>query len=385
MRHAQLAARYFRDCKAVLISDFLAAWCWHSGSCRPLPSTENDKIEAPKPLSREVEANRKAAGNLTATLPGRNDALPTIEKPRARKDVIRRLREAKGWGQQVLANRAVVSFKTVHSVEQGKPAQLSTFAKIAKALGVEPCKLIDGHDPDSLRPAGGRGKCVEVKLTLSIPFGEFDETDGLDRLTAFLTSVIEAKNAIIVDSVAPGSVEVSLLVDEKDAPRLIQAFAGNQLEPIQAVELVIPRKVALHYVAGIVAMGFANPVIVPVLPFAAFLLAIHRLQDSGIDVAFLGGDLLRLKRMSSAGPANTEPIPSLAAVDPSLIRQAIEVVTPDSLLPALPCSVTLRLDPNASDGPSSVTLGERLESLLVDQERLRPKVSPRAAWRGLVG
>jgi DNA-binding XRE family transcriptional regulator len=35
------------------------------------------------------------------------------------------MREAKGWGQQTLADRAVVSIKTINSVEQGKPAQLT--------------------------------------------------------------------------------------------------------------------------------------------------------------------------------------------------------------------------------------------------------------------
>ena len=53
-------------------------------------------------------------------------------KPNARKDVIRRLREAKGWSQQTLAEEAIVSFKTISSLEQGNRAQFSTFRKVLR-------------------------------------------------------------------------------------------------------------------------------------------------------------------------------------------------------------------------------------------------------------
>jgi len=77
-------------------------------------------------------------------------------RPRARKGAIKHLREAKGWSQQALADRAVVSRKTISSIEQGQPAFLFTFSKIAKALGVEPSEFLEGHetDPPSAGQAG---------------------------------------------------------------------------------------------------------------------------------------------------------------------------------------------------------------------------------------
>ena len=122
--------------------------------------------------------------------------MPKTHKPRARKDAIRLLREAKGWGQQALADRAVVSIKTINSVEQGKPAHLSTFAKIAKALGVEPSEILEGYDPsahlagDTIRALSKR---VEVEIKLSIPFEDFDEAEGLTNLVQMLSTLIKAK------------------------------------------------------------------------------------------------------------------------------------------------------------------------------------------------
>jgi hypothetical protein len=228
------------------------------------------------------------------------------------------------------------------------------------------------------------GKRIEVKLTLSIPFEDFDETDGLDRLTNFLMSVVQAKNAIAVAAIAPGSVEVSLLVDEADSPRLVQAFADNRLEPIQATALTVPRQVTLLYAAALVSAGAVMPILIPVLPFAALLIGVQRLRQAGIEVSFTE-DSVRLQRTSAAGPSSADTVPDLAAADPSLIRRVIAVVTPDAVLPSFPCSLTLRLEPNDHDGERPAALGERLESLLLQRDRLRPRVSrvaPGPDWPG---
>ncbi len=159
-------------------------------------------------------------------------------RPSARKDAIRMLREAKGWGQQALSDRAVVSIKTLNSIEQGKPAQLSTFAKIAKALGVEPSAFLEGHQTNA--PAADQAeRRVEVKITLSIPFENFDETEGLDRLVGLFTSLMNAKNAVTITGLSPGSVQLTMLVDEEDVPRLMQAFAQGKLDAIQATEIMV--------------------------------------------------------------------------------------------------------------------------------------------------
>lgn len=163
-------------------------------------------------------------------------------RPRARKDAIRRLREAKGWGQQAFADRAVVSIKTINSVEQGNPAQLSTFGKIAKALGVEPAAFLEGYDPTSHLASDvirSLSKRVEVKLTLSIPFEEFDESDGLASLLQMMASLIKAKHEISVVEVSPGSVKITLEMDRDDLNELIVAFMAYRLKDAQIVSLEV--------------------------------------------------------------------------------------------------------------------------------------------------
>ena len=49
---------------------------------------------------------------------------------------IRNAREALGWSQEELANRARLSTRTVHSVEAGLSCRQSTKRQILSALGV---------------------------------------------------------------------------------------------------------------------------------------------------------------------------------------------------------------------------------------------------------
>jgi hypothetical protein len=223
-----------------------------------------------------------------------------------------------------------------------------------------------------------------VGYEISIPFQDFDETEGIDRLSAFLMAVINGKNAIAITDVVPSSVKLMMLVDEEDAPRLMQAFADHKLDAIQATELSIPRRVALLFVAASVATGSVNPFVLPVLPFVAFMLVMKRFQAAGIDVAF-AGDFLTLKLNKDATTPSADNISTLTSFSPSSIRNAIEVVTPAHLLPKFPCSITLRLEPEDKSGDNSAVLGERLESQLLDREPLRSKVSrvnPSPVWLG---
>jgi len=327
--------------------------------------------------------------------------MPRTHKPRARIDAIRHLREAKGWSQQVLAEKAIVSIKTLSSLEQGNPAQLRTFAKIAKVLDVEPGELIEGHGPDpspNSSPAVPTKQLIELKITLSLSLKDLAEMVGLDHVGAFLMAASNSKNAIVITDVSPGSVKLTMLVDEDDVPGLLQAFVDGKLDQIQASELTVPRKGALVYGIDLATLVTVNPVIVPAPPFAAFILFENRSQQSGIDIVpappptsytlienrsqqfgidveFTGDDFLTLKRNPQAStPIRYDSIPIVAVGDPSLIRQAIEDVIPQFLIPRFPGSITLRLEPNEDCTDSSITLGERLESLLSSHESLRSKM-----------
>ena len=287
---------------------------------------------------------------------------------------MKRLREARGWSQEQLASKMGFHAKTLSNIENGKNCLLSTIASIATALGVQPAELIEGHEPDP--PASGPAeKRVLMTLTLSIPFEDFEETEGIDRLSAFLMAVINGKNAIAIPDAVRGSVKLTLLVDEEDAPRLIQAFADHKLDSIQASELGIPRKVALLLIAAIVAQGSVNPIVLPVLPFAAIMLVMKRFQNAGLEVSFADDDLINLKWNKDAATSSGDNTPTLTSFSPSSIRNAIEIVTPENLLPTFPCSITLRLEPEDKGGDNSAVLGARLESLLLDRTSLGSNVN----------
>jgi transcriptional regulator with XRE-family HTH domain len=312
--------------------------------------------------------------------------------PSVRTDVVKRLRESKGWGQEMLAEKSITSLKTINSIESGAQARLSTIAKVARALGVEPGDLIDRGEsppvpqpPDPV-PAGAvrADRRVELTLTLSIPFESFDETDGIDRLATFLAAVASAKKTIAITDLIPSSVKVSLLVDPDDAAAIVRAFAENKLEPIQASRLTVPRSLALSLLATSVASGVVNPLVVPVMPFAGLLLALMRLRQSGLDITF-DDDGLTLRASGSPAETPLPVLPSVAAFDPPTIRQAVEWVTPEPLLPNFPCTVSLQLFPNEPTGPTTAQLGERLETTLSDHASPHLNVSrtdPAPQWDG---
>lgn len=309
-------------------------------------------------------------------------------KPSARKGVIRKLREAKGWSQQTLADEAIVSFKTISSMEQGKRAQLSTFKKVAEALGVTPTDLIEQHEQlqaASTPPTSQPDKRVQITLTLSIPFQDFDETEGIDRLSTFLMQVISSKNAMLVTNVTPSSVKLTMLVDEEDAPRLVQAFANHKLDDIQAAELGFPRRAVLLLLTASVAQGIANPIVVPVLPFLAFMLVLRGLRTKGLQVANADDGMILLRWTDNASTSPSESASILASFTPAEIQGAVEAVTPEQLLPSFPMSIKVLLEPEMPDGESASTLGARLETHLTG--RLSPactinRTDDGPAWGG---
>jgi transcriptional regulator with XRE-family HTH domain len=151
--------------------------------------------------------------------------------PTVRADVVTRLREAKGWSQEMLARKALVEPKTLSNMLTGRrPPRLSTIAKIAKALGVEPGELIEGHDPEP--PPDAAANRVEVRLVLSIPYKGLEQSEGLRQLVGLISSLVQAKHAISVVDASPGSVILTLKMSEEDVYALIKAAMALKLDEI---------------------------------------------------------------------------------------------------------------------------------------------------------
>lgn len=271
--------------------------------------------------------------------------------PTVRTEVMKRLRVAKGWSQEALAEKAIASLKTINSMENGAPAQLSTITKVARALGVEPGELLVGTDPPTggavpaapgnVMPSDGQ---ITLTLTLSVPFEGFDETEGLSRLIALLTSVAQIKKGVAVAGVSPGSVNVDLRVDPADVPAIARAVAEGKLGPVLVSEFSLPGENAVLFIAMLAASGFLYP-----------------------PTRTVGGPAIRLRPPATGAASPSTPADADAPrhPDPDLIRQAVRVVTPDHLMPSFPRTVTLSVVPPGRPQWSELTaLGERLESAL---------------------
>ena len=155
-------------------------------------------------------------------------------------EAISRLRQAKGWRVQDLAKKAKCSVKTVENVERGVNVFLVTLGSFATALDVEYAALVSGGEPPPEPPKKERR--VEVQLTLSIPFEEFDQTGQLVALIELLTRLLQAKDRIEVKGLMAGSTIITLEMSEEDVHSLLSAFMAGKLDEIQCVELNLTLK-----------------------------------------------------------------------------------------------------------------------------------------------
>jgi len=144
----------------------------------------------------------------------------------AKQGVIKQLRERKGWGQEFLATKAVISAKTLSSVEQGRPAQLSTLRKIAMALDVEPSVIIEGLDKSPGPVSKSRvHPMIDAIIGLLKDFAEFDETQDLLVILKYIAAKIRLQGELGAENVTDGSVRIHLhFSDEADVRSLVQEF-----------------------------------------------------------------------------------------------------------------------------------------------------------------
>lgn len=307
--------------------------------------------------------------------------------PKVRGDVIRRLREAKGWSQDALGAKAIVSHKTICNLErEGSKGHHITITKVAKALGITPGELIDQGDAvvppvaPVILPADRR---VNVTLTLSIPFESFDETEGLDRLTSFLESLVKAKQAIEVTNVSAGSVKVTVAVAPEDVASIARAFVEGKLTPISVSSLTLSQEFALSLVVGQALAGFLNPLASAFMSLASLPLNTHLLKQSGVKTAVTKNGELAIQRPGEELHSEGEAAPTKYPEEG--LRRAIELATPDGFLPNLPCLLTIELQPSNGDVPTASDFGVRLETALAalpSSKASFSRIDPQPNWTG---
>jgi len=124
------------------------------------------------------------------------------------------VRTSKNWTQEKLADKAIVSVRTVQNIERGRPIQRSTLARLADALGVSARDLMFVVAPAETtisRP----GVSISVSASPYRGLSAFTEADakyffGRDRVVASLVSKL-AQNKLLQISGPSGSGKSSLV------------------------------------------------------------------------------------------------------------------------------------------------------------------------------
>jgi transcriptional regulator with XRE-family HTH domain len=104
---------------------------------------------------------------------------------------VRRLRIEKCWSQDVLAQHADISEKTLRRIESGSPVYLATLARIAEVLGVT-IDDIRAADSEPERQGVPAGKEPQIMISIQIT-GDFEtfNRESLEQLRAMLSKIAQ--------------------------------------------------------------------------------------------------------------------------------------------------------------------------------------------------
>ena len=100
----------------------------------------------------------------------------------------------------------------------------------AVALGVANAKLVSGGTVEVETPKPERG--VEVRITVSMPFDEFDQSVQLVNLLDYLIKNVPLTNIIVVKDIASGSTTITIELSEEDAAALHDALTSGKLKDL---------------------------------------------------------------------------------------------------------------------------------------------------------
>ena len=153
------------------------------------------------------------------------------------------LRTRKNWTQEKLADKAIVSVRTVQNIERGRPTQRSTLARLAGALGVSARDLMVVMAPEPTTPDPGLWALTEADAKFTTAGGGGDHPQGtigagpdFDRVVASLVSKLAqnktlqisdpSRAAIVRATIALSSRDLATGNDCHSNPRT-QAYGGR--------------------------------------------------------------------------------------------------------------------------------------------------------------
>lgn len=120
------------------------------------------------------------------------------------------LRSRRGWTQEKLAEKSILSVRTIQNLERGKSIHLGTIAKVAEALGVPPKECITSAAPIEALSIGSEIPPCPYKGLLAFREEDADVFFGREALLDFLKEKLARKNIIQVSGCS-GSGKSSLI------------------------------------------------------------------------------------------------------------------------------------------------------------------------------
>lgn len=152
-------------------------------------------------------------------------------------EAVRRLRLAKGWSVERLAEKAPCSVKTLRNIEKGASVYLSTLSRIATALAVDFATLMpDGKPPSDPPPVAPENR-LQVHITVSIPYAQFDESEQLCGLIDSLRRLLVGGGGDMrVLNVGDGSTVITLEVTRDDFLALHSAYSEGKLAELHCID-----------------------------------------------------------------------------------------------------------------------------------------------------
>lgn len=127
----------------------------------------------------------------------RYDLLPAMSETRAKR--LTRLRKAKGWSQQELANAAGISQGTIGNVEADIRGYGKSVLGVAKALGVTPdyleCKTDDPGQAVKVEPHGYSVEALALAWLLDQVPNRLDKVQANAAATAAILRFVHQRGA----------------------------------------------------------------------------------------------------------------------------------------------------------------------------------------------
>lgn len=146
------------------------------------------------------------------------------------------LRVARGWSREELASKAIVSTRTLDSLMAGKPGVLSTFSKIAKALGTPVDTIIDIPQEKLALPKLPGNRCIEIVIRIPTDFDKFDETKQLPKVLRRIASMLGG-DEIWGAEVEAGSTAIRFYLTKEQYQKFIAAYEAGELKDLAIIDI----------------------------------------------------------------------------------------------------------------------------------------------------